>query len=549
MQVSSNNDDMQVPHDRARMYYPLRKPDIPRREEEVQMLEEEGKGLDIFKPDTGEESEPIIRSGQERRQVDKLPLIGVPGIEPVPGFEDEIYRYEKQPRTIEDYIRLAKNNPDSVIAVMNPLTHESQFVIKNKDDVTKLYHGNGLSKYYKYFPKDVQKKAADSIGIRGRIASDLYGQWKEDKLDQIRLQEHPVKYDIKNLPDDVVAVTHGKHDDDDDDQDRGGQRIRNTEDFMRVTGGERMRVEEENEGREDIHLHKERRDDDDEGLFSPARSQRSVIYKQEIDHLRDENKSLRKNLDELLKAYPELSLKATEIEQSNQRLEFNLKQLEEENIFLKDIEETAKRDFNALKFEYDQKIEELRRTSSSNRQLQEQMNDLKIHYNSEIDRIKSFYQASQNDANTQIEDLIRKHNTDINDFKLAHERLEKNLTEKDRNIRDLNYNLNNEQAKTRDLGAQMQNLDKEKHKLEKNLTNEIQLLNQRLSEQQSNFSQMRQQEIINLNNSITQLNADKQEKENLYNNLYNEYQTLIKYMYGSIIQVYDFIKVNLFIYN
>ena len=73
---------------------------------------------------------------------------------------------------------------------MNPLTHEPQFVIKNKDDVTKLYHGNGLSKYYKYFPK-----AADSIGIRGNIASDLYGQWKEDKLDQIRLQEHPVKFD------------------------------------------------------------------------------------------------------------------------------------------------------------------------------------------------------------------------------------------------------------------------------------------------------------------------------------------------------------------
>ena len=90
-----------------------------------------------------------------------MPLIGAPGIEPVPGFENEIYRYEKRPRTIKDYIRLAKNNLDSAIAVMNPLTHEPQFVIKNKDDVIKLYHGNGLSKYYKYFPQDVQKKAAE----------------------------------------------------------------------------------------------------------------------------------------------------------------------------------------------------------------------------------------------------------------------------------------------------------------------------------------------------------------------------------------------------
>ena len=511
--VSHTVNYLQLPNTIARITNPSRKPNIQRRgeeEEEVQMIEE--------RKDTGE----------ERRRVDKLPLIGAPGIEPVPGFEDEIYRYEKQPKTIKDYIRLAKNNPDSVIAVMNPLTHEPQFVIKNKDEVTKLYHGNGLSKYYKYFPKDVQKKTGESMGVRGKIASDLYGKWKEDKLDQIRLQEHPVKFDIKNLPDDVVAVTHGKHDDDDDDQDRGGQRIRNAEDFMRFTREEIMKADEETER----PLHKEHRDDDDyagdEGFFSPARSQRSEIYKQEIDYLRDENKGLRKNLDEFLKAYPELTRNAAEIEQHNQRLEFNLKQLEEENTFLKDIEETAKRDFNALKSEYDKKLEELRRTSSGNRQLQEQMNDLKLDYDAEIDRIKGFYQSSQNEAKSEIDNLIRKHNVEINDFRIAHERLEKNITDKDRNIRDLNYNLGNEQAKTRDLGQQMQNLHKDKYELERNLTNEIQLLNQRLSEQQSNFSYMRQQEIINLNQSITQLNAEKQEKDTMYNNLYNQYQTLVQ---------------------
>ena len=43
----------------------------------------------------------------------------------------------------------------------------------------------------------------------------------------------------------------------------------------------------------------------------------------------------------------------------------HLKQLEEENTLLKDIEETATRDYNTSKSEYDQKIEELRRTRSS----------------------------------------------------------------------------------------------------------------------------------------------------------------------------------------
>ena len=74
----------------------------------------------------------------------------------------------------------------------------------------------------------------------------------------------------------------------------------------------------------------------------------------------------------------------------------------------------------------------------------------------------------------------------------------------------------------------MQNLHREKYEIEKNLTNEIQLLNQRLSEQQSNFSQLRQQEINKLNQSINQLNAEKQEKDTLYNNLYIEYQTLVQ---------------------
>ena len=46
---------------------------------------------------------------------------------------------------------------------MNPLTHEPEFVIKNKGDVTKLYHKKSLSKYYKYYDKDIQRKAAESM--------------------------------------------------------------------------------------------------------------------------------------------------------------------------------------------------------------------------------------------------------------------------------------------------------------------------------------------------------------------------------------------------
>ena len=96
-------------------------------------------------------------------------------------------------------------NEHKVIAIMSSLTHEPEFVIKNKGDVTKLYHNKSLSKYYKYYDKDVQKKSAESIRIEARIANNLYGKWKHDKLDQIRLQEHPIKFNVKDLPNAIVV--------------------------------------------------------------------------------------------------------------------------------------------------------------------------------------------------------------------------------------------------------------------------------------------------------------------------------------------------------
>ena len=103
-----DNDIPAVPHNRVMMSYPLRRPEI--RYPEV-------------RPDTGEERNPIIRSGETRRAVEKLPLIGAEGIEPVPGFEDPIFKYETKPRSIQDYLKLAKNNEHKIFAVMNPLVH------------------------------------------------------------------------------------------------------------------------------------------------------------------------------------------------------------------------------------------------------------------------------------------------------------------------------------------------------------------------------------------------------------------------------------------
>ena len=270
MQIPENNNIAEIPQNRAMMSYPLHKPTV--RYPEV-------------RPDTVEDRE-------------KLPLIGSEGTEPVPGFEDSIYKYESQPRTIKEYIELAKKNEHKVIAVMNPLTHEPELVIKNKGDVTKLYHNKGLSKYYKYYDKEVQKKAAKSIRIEGKIADDLYGKWKHDKLDQIRLQEHPVKFNLKDLPDDVVVIGNTGNDDNDDDPEQGAERIRNIGDFIRKSGEEYMKADED-----DNHEEDDDNDQDNERFYSPAKSQRSEVYNEEIVGLRSENHKLKKELEVILKSF------------------------------------------------------------------------------------------------------------------------------------------------------------------------------------------------------------------------------------------------------
>ena len=157
MQVPETSEIPQVPHNRAIASEPLRRP---------------------VRPDIGEEGQPVIRSAETRRVEERLPLIDTEGIEPIRGFEDPIFKYDTKPRSIHDYIKLAKSNEHKIFAVMNPLTHEPQFVMKNKGDVTKLYHKDGLSKFYKYYEPEVQQRAARSMGTRGRIASDLYGEWE-----------------------------------------------------------------------------------------------------------------------------------------------------------------------------------------------------------------------------------------------------------------------------------------------------------------------------------------------------------------------------------
>ena len=152
-----------------------------------------------------------------------------------------------------------------------------------------------------------------------------------EKLDQIDYKSIQLSLDVKDLPHDVVVVDHKGNDDDNDDPGAGAERIRDARDFIRKTRFSdyiEANDEEEKElrGDEKIKMHKHPRDyddDDDEDdadndqFYSPARSNRSEAYKDEILNLREINQRLQKEVEDMIKTYPELT---SEFEQRNKVL-------------------------------------------------------------------------------------------------------------------------------------------------------------------------------------------------------------------------------------
>ena len=136
---------------------------------------------------------------------------------------------------------------------------------------------------------------------------------------------------------------------------------------------------------------------------------------------------------------------------------------------LRDIEETAKRDIDNLKEEYNKKITELEHKNTNNRRLREQIDGLKILHDEEVNRIKRFYETGANEQESEIQQLLMKHDLETQEFKKTYQKVE-------RNNRDLLFSYENEKLKVRDLEEQLQRLNSGRFALEKNLTDEIQRL-------------------------------------------------------------------------
>ena len=82
-----------------------------------------------------------------------------------------------------------------------------------------LNYSKLLSLYYDFNP-DVDPMKFTDVLYKGSVSQDYYGKFKEDEVDDIILQEYPVRVDLRKLPDDVELVVEGGDDDVDNDDRR-----------------------------------------------------------------------------------------------------------------------------------------------------------------------------------------------------------------------------------------------------------------------------------------------------------------------------------------
>jgi len=169
---------------------------------------------------------------------------------------------------------------------------------------------------------------------RGSVSQDYYGKFKEDEVDDIILQEHPVRVDLRKLIDDVELVVQGGDDDEDDGDRRGGRlpTMKETlEKWHKVINEayDEEESEEEEKAFSSSFLDKprdEHHDDDNEEGFvtSPGRSRKtSDDYRLELENFENEKEKLMGELEGYKAELPRLK-------EYNQDLTHELEKLREE---------------------------------------------------------------------------------------------------------------------------------------------------------------------------------------------------------------------------
>ena len=216
--------------------------EAPRRDQQRRVVRDRGREIPISeiemsRPMLSQPMEIPLQGEQERMEIEEMKKDIKEGFDKIEEInreetlrklygiteDDEQYTIEKEPKSFEDYVEFVRNT-GGVLAVLEPWSGIPRFVLSNEEDGIKFYpnYSKFLSQFYDFNP-DVDPRRFANVLYKGEVAQDYYGKFKEDEVDDIILQEYPVRVNLRKLPDDVEMILEAG--DDDVDDDRGGGRL------------------------------------------------------------------------------------------------------------------------------------------------------------------------------------------------------------------------------------------------------------------------------------------------------------------------------------
>jgi len=223
----------------------------------------------------------------------------------------------------------------------------------------------------------------------------------------------------------------------------------------------------------------------------------------------------------------------------NQKLQNKMKSLEKEIEYLKHIEDSAIRDYNDLKLEYDKQVEEINSMDLTNKELKNRLDANKTHFDQEIERYAQAYESSKAESAKEIEYIKGEYENKLKKMKLEYNDLKQLTNEKDNEIRNLYQSMEQGNTNANQLENELNSYKRKYHDLEIKRNQDMQTLNQKIYQQEGNFQATRQAEISQLSQALERLESEKnayanqiKEKEielyNLKQLTTNEYDKLKK---------------------
>ena len=208
-------------------------------------------------------------------------------------------------------------------------------------------------------------------------------------MDEIILQEHPVRVDLRKLPDGVEMIVEAG--DDDGDDDRGGGRLPTMKETLDKWHRDQLEIYEEEDEEEEEESDKgsfggsfmgmpkdEPHDDDDEAFVTPPQSNKSS------DEFRLELPKLESDKEKLINELQSKKAEVQKVELYNQVLTLDLQNLRKEIDLMRDMENHRREDYEYLEQQYEEQKKKIEDLGLGKRQLETRIQELKQEHKTEV---------------------------------------------------------------------------------------------------------------------------------------------------------------------